>query len=678
MSAIKEEKAWKSLFNKSSIRCFHFMHNVRNKTSHCFSKYIKDKIKKVIEDIVKSDIVQTTIHDYNWYIHDVFCKNQDVDNNPIMMKNALAAAKTYFRNKGWHPSDALYIDAVKDLLVNMIVAFYEQKNFYIPTAAIRDYKKLKNTPGAQYYDILFKSEAGYTLRDISRAFDLMIKHGFIEVALKPVWHSKHQVLTDAEQKFKSNILSRVTHYIPSEKFILLLKNHGFTESDMHHRHSNKRIVDYMMNKATNNREDIGHSTVTIKRFDKIIDVEIDGRKAENKQLRRNKIIKNQAVIKRTNKIIKTQYSIMTGLQVDLENKTTGDINTQRVYDGWNFIVTLRSDVKKEAEYMEKLITDEIWHNFVDCLPDEERDAYYREYSLHDENGDVIMSFVRPCYDKLPPMITVTVEPDMLVRRFVDDTEHGGRYYGNPIQHLPKAIRLNAHWKSKTNRRPLAIIPEHREYYKEEDNFLYHWSPALVDYTSSIDPIPAIEIDISGCSVSILYALKGLPIPDAPYIYDPNDERRVYIKHATILCINSENPLTAFRAFKLKLRELEIYDESIILEGNDIMTYEGFLKLVDVIIEHHKSLDKSVWFDPKTWTKLNYWESQVITEVMEKLNAYQIPHVSIYDCVNVPQCYERQAECFMYEAWIKVFSRFYTFYNVLEQAPFIVVSDSKHA
>lgn len=173
----------------------------------------------------------------------------------------------------------------------------------------------------------------------------------------------------------------------------------------------------------------------------------------------------------------------------------------------------------------------------------------------------------------------------LRRQFVDDDSSGGRLTGLGLQNLPKRLR----------------------------QFL------------TINGEPVYEYDYQGCQVYLAYAeLSVEPPPGNPYdIPSYGPEYRDVFKALFTVLIGSDKDQSLMSAFSLAVQKRT----GAFLESGQAEA------MADAFWSHHPALKKLS--NTEAWKRLQYRESEIMLDVLNRLEAQGIPCIPIHDAVIGP-------------------------------------------
>jgi hypothetical protein len=136
----------------------------------------------------------------------------------------------------------------------------------------------------------------------------------------------------------------------------------------------------------------------------------------------------------------------------------------------------------------------------------------------------------------------------------------------------------------------------------------------------IDGAPVLEPDFSGYHPRILYALKGLPLPEDPYFlkdYPQTDELRKFLKTLLLSIVNAKDKKDAIGGMRgARFDEhKKAYWKGIKLQplGIEPLTDQKYLEIMNKLTDRHKPIEEYFYSDSGTY--LQYIDSQIAEYIM---------------------------------------------------------------
>ena len=172
----------------------------------------------------------------------------------------------------------------------------------------------------------------------------------------------------------------------------------------------------------------------------------------------------------------------------------------------------------------------------------------------------------------PEYFEYALPPSEMFRVFIDDQNHGGRYYGSMVQRLPKEIRHG-------------IMIQNADGTEE----------------------PLVELDYSQLHPTILYCEKGLTPPEHPYgnvTCTDREERKV----ALLVMINAEDKESAIGAMRQHFRDGMGYTK-----GSKKLKSDYIESLFDEVAKINKDIAES--FFTGEGSRLQGIDSTIATKVI---------------------------------------------------------------
>lgn len=138
----------------------------------------------------------------------------------------------------------------------------------------------------------------------------------------------------------------------------------------------------------------------------------------------------------------------------------------------------------------------------------------------------------------------------------------------------------------------------------------------------------VELDYSAQHPTLVYARKGLALPDDPYTI--GDHERAVVKQAMLTCLNAIGRRNAWSAI-----QKWAYEER--LEAGDSSAFQVPPGLLEEIERVHHPI--SEFFYTGAWTFLQRQDSEIAERIMNHFTAKGIPVLMIHDSFIVEQQYE---------------------------------------
>jgi len=154
----------------------------------------------------------------------------------------------------------------------------------------------------------------------------------------------------------------------------------------------------------------------------------------------------------------------------------------------------------------------------------------------------------------------------------------------------------------------------------------------------INGAPVVEVDYSGYHPRILYALKGLSLPEDPYTLDdyPNSkEMRDFLKAFFLIMINSKTPKDAMDGIiGENHKRIKRGEETIKPPEIKSFKYADLQPVLDKLIEKHKPIDEylpSSDRDDSNWGSILQWiDSNIAEYVMGQFALQGYPCLPVHD------------------------------------------------
>lgn len=201
---------------------------------------------------------------------------------------------------------------------------------------------------------------------------------------------------------------------------------------------------------------------------------------------------------------------------------------------------------------------------------------------------------RMCGDRNPYIQAVDFSRKSLHRVFLDrKPDRGGRFYGPWYQNVPKEYR-----------------------------------PKII-----LNGAPVVEVDYSGYHPRILYALKGLSLPEDPYTlddYPDSDEMRKFLKIFLLTMINSKTPNDAFDGIRGQIHEKKV------VQPPEVPSLHNHIlqPVMDMLIEKHEPIAEYLPSGDKDNTQwghtLQWIDSQIAEVVMLHFTLQGYPCLPVHD------------------------------------------------
>jgi hypothetical protein len=259
------------------------------------------------------------------------------------------------------------------------------------------------------------------------------------------------------------------------------------------------------------------------------------------------------------------------------------------------------DVKFNNQYtISPKVVKELYTIYIDKL-------YKYQYILYNTT-----STQKNIYNKLPTFVSIQnnyenfereqnkklliINAKTIKRIFFLDLERGGRYYGPCYQ------RSNA---------------QLRKYLK-------------------IDGEETVEIDYSAMHLRMLYHFVGIEYKDDPFKLD-NREYRKFIKTVGYIALNADSRKAAMFAVKASFAKMGV---TITLIAAGMM--------LDKFCERHKPISK--YFFNSVWANLHYYESTIVSNILEELLDQDIVALPIHDSLIVQKRHESLLRKLMIEKY----------------------------
>lgn len=186
----------------------------------------------------------------------------------------------------------------------------------------------------------------------------------------------------------------------------------------------------------------------------------------------------------------------------------------------------------------------------------------------------------------------------------------------------------------------------------------------------INHMNTIEVDFSSMHISLIYWLKGLPVPeDDLYTLGgfPEGTRDV-VKKCLLTMINAKNRKKAMRSINERIRGYKIRAvtvngkkvkvKKVFHEKDRIILPPGAKKIEGIIaaFEHKHEAIKD-WFFTGRGVELQYWDSQIAVEILLTLAKQGVPCLPLHDSFIVSEPQAAGLRGVMSEAFHKVTGRY---------------------
>lgn len=173
---------------------------------------------------------------------------------------------------------------------------------------------------------------------------------------------------------------------------------------------------------------------------------------------------------------------------------------------------------------------------------------------------------------------------------------------------------------------------------------------------AVDGAPTVEVDYRGTHPSILYAERGLLIPEDPYAVGGapdvdailGEAARNLWKEVAFLVLNSTSRASAERALRdARPEEQKEYYQEYRTRGGKL----GPRGLIRAFEEHHTPI-ASVFFSGPS-LRLMRMDAEITTRILTRLTAEGVPCLAIHDSYVVPGAEEERLRALMLEVWAEV-------------------------
>lgn len=203
---------------------------------------------------------------------------------------------------------------------------------------------------------------------------------------------------------------------------------------------------------------------------------------------------------------------------------------------------------------------------------------------------------------------IRIDPPYFYRVFNHSSwAQGGRFYGTDIQGIPKP-----------SRRHLMINGE-----------------------------PTAEPDFGGMHLRMLYHLRGIDIGNEDLYASLGNKPRAVYKAAALIVINCEEGKDPVKAISRALsKKKELY-----LQNPTIATHDYARELIAEFRAGHPRISED-FFSGKG-IELQYLDSQIMSNILRRLQEQNIVGIPIHDSVIVPQRHEETAKTLMREEYRRV-------------------------
>lgn len=156
----------------------------------------------------------------------------------------------------------------------------------------------------------------------------------------------------------------------------------------------------------------------------------------------------------------------------------------------------------------------------------------------------------------------------------------------------------------------------------------------------------VELDYSAQHPTLLYARKGLALPDDPYTIGTYD--RAIIKQAMLTCLNASARETAWSAIQKWAYEKR-------KEAEDDNAFQVPPSLMDDIEQAHHPIAE--FFYSGAWSFLQRQDSEIAERIMNHFTAQGIPVLMIHDSFIVERQYEDQLREIMTASMVQELERY---------------------
>ncbi len=159
----------------------------------------------------------------------------------------------------------------------------------------------------------------------------------------------------------------------------------------------------------------------------------------------------------------------------------------------------------------------------------------------------------------------------------------------------------------------------------------------------------VEVDYSAYHILMLYHREGIDYTDDPYRACGGDDMRKLFKIVGLVAINAENTKKAYGAIKDEFKDAGIPIPSI---------KKPLVTLIDTFKNAHKPIGKYLFSDMGA-TLMNI-DSEIMNNILLRLTSKDIPALSVYDSVVVPEVhadYLREVMVQEYQAIMKYEPKF---------------------
>ena len=199
----------------------------------------------------------------------------------------------------------------------------------------------------------------------------------------------------------------------------------------------------------------------------------------------------------------------------------------------------------------------------------------------------------------------------MFRAFSDTSKcfnHHGRFYGDPVQNLPKWMRAK-------------IIMEGKE---------------------------VVECDYSSLHPTMLYTMVGAAPPENIYLIDKGSDPQLRKEYKAVLLvsINHKDPETLWSAVSLHFREELGYQA-----GDERLTKKYVMGIYERLLEHNKPIAE--YMNTGVALRLMRKDSEIADKIMYEFVTRGIPIRCIHDSFIVPAEYEHELKALMVEYFKEV-------------------------